>query len=49
VRVMKVSVNQVVHMITMGHSFMPASRSMRMAPVVSAAAMLGCAPVGIGR
>ena len=49
VRVMKVSVDQVVHVIAMGHSFMAASRSMHMALVVSAAAMLGCAPLGIGR
>jgi hypothetical protein len=48
VRVMKMPVDQVVHVIPMGHSFMPASRSMHMARVVRTAAVLGCAPVGIG-
>ena len=47
VRVMKMPFDQVVHVIPMGHSFMPASRSMHMALVVRAAAMLRCAPVGI--
>jgi len=47
VRVMKMSLHQVVHMIAMRHSFVATSRSMRMALVVCAAAMLGCAPVGI--
>jgi len=49
VRVMKMPVDQVVHVIPMGHRLMPASRSVHMALVVSAAVMLGCAPVGIGR
>jgi hypothetical protein len=49
VRMMKVPIDQVVHVVAMGHSFMAASRSMHMALVVSAAAMLGCAPIGIGR
>jgi len=48
VRVMKMPFDQVVHVIAMGHSFMPASRSVHMALVVRAAAVLGCAPVGIG-
>jgi hypothetical protein len=49
VRVMKVPVDQVVHVIAMGHSFMPASRSMYMALVVRAATMPRCATIGIGR
>lgn len=48
VRVMEMPVDQVVHVIPVGHSFMPASRSMHMALFVRAAAVLGCAPVGIG-
>jgi hypothetical protein len=48
VRVMKMPFDQVVHVIPVGHSFMPASRSMHMGLVVRAAAVLGCALVRIG-
>jgi hypothetical protein len=47
VRVMKMPFDQVVHVIPMRHSFMPASRSMHVALVVRAAAVVGCAPVGV--
>jgi hypothetical protein len=47
VRVMKMPFDQVVNVIPMGDSFMPASRSVHMAAVVRAAAVVGCAPVGI--
>jgi hypothetical protein len=49
VRMMKMPLDQVVHVIPMGHSFMPASRSMHVALVVRAAAVLRCAPVRIRR
>jgi hypothetical protein len=48
VRVMKMPLDQVVHVIPMGDSFMTAPRSMHMGLVVRAAAVLGCAPVRIG-
>ena len=48
VRMMKMPIDQVVHMIPMRHSFMAASRSMHMCMGVTAATVLGCAPVGIG-
>jgi hypothetical protein len=35
-------------MISMRHGFVPTPRPMHMALVVRAAAVLGCAPVGIG-
>jgi hypothetical protein len=47
VRVMKMPSDQVVHVIPVGHSFMSASWSMHMGPVVRAAAVLRCAPIGI--
>ena len=46
---MKVPFDQVVHMIPMRYSFVAAPRSMHMARIVGAAAMLGCASVGVGR
>jgi hypothetical protein len=48
VGVMKMPFDQVVDVIPMRHGFMPASRSMHMALVVRAAAVVGCAPVGVG-
>ena len=48
VRMMQVPVDQVVHVIAMGHSFMSASRTVHMALVVRAATMPRCAPVRIG-
>ena len=48
-RMMKVPFDQVVHVIAMRNGFVSATRSMHMAPIVRAAAVLGCASVGIGR
>jgi hypothetical protein len=49
VRMMEMSVDQVVHVIAMRHRFVPASGLMHVGSVVTTATMLGCAPVRIGR
>jgi hypothetical protein len=48
-RMMKVPFDQVVHVIAMRNGFVSATGSMHMTPIVRAAAVLGCASVGIGR
>jgi hypothetical protein len=42
------SLDQVVHVISVRNWFVAASGSMYMGLIVCAAAVLGCAPVGIG-
>jgi hypothetical protein len=45
----KVPFDEVVHVVPMRYGFVPAPGSMHMTPIVNAAALLGCAPVGIDR
>jgi hypothetical protein len=47
-RMMKVPFDQVVHMISMWHGFVAASRPMHMALIVCATAVPGGASVGVG-
>jgi hypothetical protein len=49
VRVMQVSVDQVVDVVSVRHCLVPASRTMQMRAVMPAAPVLGRAPVRIGR
>jgi hypothetical protein len=48
VRVMQVTVDQVVGVIAVGHGFMTATGSMHVAFIMGAATVLRCAAVGIG-
>ena len=48
VRMMQMAIDQIVHMVSVGHRFVAASRSVHMAGVVTTAAVLRCAPVGVG-
>lgn len=49
VRMVKMSVHQVVHMVAMGHCLMPAARSVPVLAVMTAAIVVGRAALGIVR
>jgi hypothetical protein len=47
-RMMKVAINQIVYMVTMGNRFMAATRAMHMFVIMTAALMFRCANFRIG-
>ena len=48
VGMMKVAIDEIVHMISMRHSFVAAARTVLMGGIVPHALVIRCAPVGIG-